>query len=90
MTPIRGRAESVDNWGIKLRVHLEKSWNEVMPFRRSIIFKTFGKSLIGLCATDVDKSFQIGDQQYSQMSKRTERKFKCVPRKYDKVWFARV
>lgn len=59
---------------------LKRLRHEVMYNKYSLIFKSFGQKLIGICALYADETLHVGIAAYYRLSKLTEQKFKCERR----------
>lgn len=53
-----------------------------------IFYRKLGKVLISLFATYVDDKLHAGNQEYSQLCKKTAKKFNCKVREYDYLQFS--
>lgn len=83
--------QSGDYRGRAVRKYLENDLGKKQCiFIAALFFKTFGETLIGVCATYVDDILHFVNKKYCQLLKSTEAKFTCKPREYDKVQFAGV
>ena len=56
----------------------------------SLYYKTVQNKLIGICATYVDDTLHAGTEDYSKICAKTEERFKCKKREWDKTQFAGV
>ena len=91
LNPLYGLADSGDYRGKTLKAHLQTELGMDSAVNdAALFFKTAGEELLGLCATYVDDALHAGDKEYSDMSKKTEKTFKCRPRERDNVQFAGV
>ena len=89
LKPLYGLAESGDYWGRTFRFHLLKELNMKSCISDAALFyKKLGTELMGLCSTYVDDTLHAGTDEYSDLCKKTETKFKCKNREYDNTQFA--
>ena len=82
--PLYGLADSGDYWGRTLSEHLLKDIGMKKTLGDGALFyKMMENSLSGLCATYVDDIVQAGNDEFSDLVKKTEEKFQCKGRNYD-------
>ena len=91
LKPLYGLADSGEYWGKTLSEHLLKDIGMKSTLRdEAVFYKMMKNSLAGLCATYVDDILQAGNEEFSQLMKKTEEKFQCKSRDYDNVQFAGI
>ncbi len=91
LKPLYGLAESGDYWGRSFRYHLiEELGMQTGVSDASLFYKKLGERLVGLCGNYVDDTLHAGTKEYSDLCKKTEKKFKCKERDWDNLQFAGV
>ena len=91
LKPLYGLADSGDYWGKTLSEHLLKDIGMKTTLGDgALLYNTMEISLSGLCATYVEDILQAGNDEFSDLVKKTEETFQCKRRNYDNVQFAGI
>ena len=91
LKPLYGLADSGDYWGRTISNHIKEDLNMTRTTGDgAFFFKCIRDKLDVLCITYVDDALQAGIKDYSDLAHKTEEKFKCKGRAYEKFNFVGV